>query len=521
MITPRELELPVQDWRRYQEQALIDIVSSSEPVIIVEAPTGAGKSLLAVAAARLIGARQTAIVCHTKQLQAQYKSVFGDLAEVTGRGNHPCLIQNSTAEDAPCTVLGPKSCEVVGKCPYYQQLFRALEAPISLHNYAYWMNVNDRLFNDLDLLVLDECHLAEDQLRKSVEIGITPAKVYRATESKLPDYGEDYVKWREWASNTYDSLHDVATANIEWSMLDPEAVREIRAIRSLHDDCALLKDLDEDWIIQEAFPRGVRFVPVWVSKFGQDKIFSKSRKTLLLSATILDAQHFCDGLGIPESEVRFLRIPSTFPKENRPVFLMPTVKVRHGMSDHEKEILVDAIDIILEDHPNEKGLIHTANYELTKFICKTSRHCGRMVTHSTADRTTVLDSFKKDKRPSVLVSPSMTTGTDLPEEQCRFIVVAKLPYPNLGDEQIKRRMKFDAEGNVNPRGQDWYLWLTACTLVQSLGRGMRSPEDKCTSYVLDANVTTFIKRVYKILPGWFKEALKEKTNAKIIAAQFK
>ena len=40
----------------------------------------------------------------------------------------------------------------------------------------------------------------------------------------------------------------------------------------------------------------------------------------MMSATILDSKTFCASLGLAHDEVKFIRIESDFPLQNRPVY---------------------------------------------------------------------------------------------------------------------------------------------------------------------------------------------------------
>ena len=530
-FSPQDLGIPFDRWRPHQAETIIDVVASDKRVVLLEAPTGSGKSAIAYGIHKLGASRKSVIVCHTKQLQEQYLSMPG-VVSVKGRGNFDCLIQPGTADEAPCILAGPRHCEEYAACPYYTQLHKALISPISCHNYSYWLKATQGgLFTPLDLLVCDEAHLLEQQLRSEVAVDLFRPTLKRA-DIDLPDFDQDWGRWKRWAVSVARDLEGEATAQYNFHELGAEEVKRAKAVKTVYERCSVLADLDEDWIIQRGdqlgrgdnpFAKPLKYVfrPVWVSKFGHERIFQHASKIVLMSATILSPEHFCQGLGVDPAEVEYLKVPSTFPAERRPVYLQPVVKVRHGMTDQERRLLVAAVDDVLDRHPDEKGLVHTANYQIAREIAQWTKHKNRIVTHQTQDRMQKLEYFKSSSEPLVLVSPSMTTGVDLPDQLCEFQVIVKLPYPNLGDEQVKRRMKLGPDGNPNPNGQAWYLWETACALVQSTGRGMRSATDSVSTYILDENMTLFKKRVWGILPEWWRAALVERPNVDFIVKQLR
>jgi ATP-dependent DNA helicase DinG len=155
-------------------------------------------------------------------------------------------------------------------------------------------------------------------------------------------------------------------------------------------------------------------------------------------------------------------------------------------------------------HPKEKILVHTVSYALNKVVetyLKKSEHYLRTITyHSAGEKQRAIDRYLYT--PSgILLAPSLDRGIDLPGDDCRVIIVCKVPFPSLGDKQISTRL-------YSKGGQNWYAVKTIRSLVQMTGRGMRSADDYCETYILDSNFVSMILRKNKhLLPAWWKEAL--------------
>ncbi|GIU72843.1 MAG: hypothetical protein KatS3mg003_2322 [Candidatus Nitrosocaldaceae archaeon] len=45
-------------------------------------------------------------------------------------------------------------------------------------------------------------------------------------------------------------------------------------------------------------------------------------------------------------------------------------------------------------------------------------------------------------------------------------------------------------------------------LIQGSGRGVRNDNDYCITYVLDSSARMLVKRRYKYIPKWFRDAMK-------------
>jgi Rad3-related DNA helicase len=204
----------------------------------------------------------------------------------------------------------------------------------------------------------------------------------------------------------------------------------------------------------------------------------------------------------------FFDIPSIFETARYPIRFMPAADMNHDTKEEEFPKMVIALDEILAQHPNVKGLIHCVSYGNLNAILKLSTCHGRFIHHGDSNRQLVLNEFMSSELPLVLLSPSMERGIDLPDDNCRFIVIVKMPFPYLGDPQIKARLY---QGRS---GRSWYNAITARRIVQSTGRGMRSPTDFCESYILDSNFEAFYQKNRSMFPRWWREALILNANDK-------
>ena len=80
------------------------------------------------------------------------------------------------------------------------------------------------------------------------------------------------------------------------------------------------------------------------------------------------------------------------------------------------------------------------------------------------------------------------------------MVVAKVPYPNLGDKQVSSRLH-------SPGGELWYQVQSIRSLVQMTGRGVRHDADYCTTYILDSSFISLWKKWGHLIPKWWSAAI--------------
>lgn len=513
-MTPLELAMfPVTAWQPGQWDLITRIVCSPKKYVILEAPTGTGKSVIALGVARLLEG-QTRILTGTKGLQDQYATMLG-LPTVRGRGNFDCPKEPGTKADAAvCSVGGACDLKITpsgGKrgCPYYDQKTDGQDADVSVLNYQFWLHqVNHAgAFSGPDLLVCDEAHILEEQLRLFASVSFRRSQ-FKLLALDYPRAREDLSKWKRWARRHLESYADEYARRKKARAIPRSKTlrREQAAFMSIYEGARDLLDPrlpDDGWSIRET-PYGAEARPVWITPLVS-RIFTRHvGRVLFMSATILSGELFAHQLGLPLGEVDFIRAPCPFPKSSRPIHYQPVGKVSR---DADLDGLVRAVDTLLDNHPTERGLVHTVSYKIARVIMARSRHQDRLLSHDTSgEKTLALDRFRATPG-AVLVSPSVTTGVDLPYDLLRFQVVCKLAFPDLGDPQIKLRMQSGPDGEPDPLAKRWYQWRTACDLVQAYGRGVRAEDDAAVTYLLDGNWRWFRHSVRDLMPGWFTEAI--------------
>jgi ATP-dependent DNA helicase DinG len=98
----------------------------------------------------------------------------------------------------------------------------------------------------------------------------------------------------------------------------------------------------------------------------------------------------------------------------------------------------------------------------------------------------------------VILSPSFTEGFDFADDMARWQVIAKMPYPYLGDKQVAAKKEADPE---------WYAMRTVMTVIQASGRICRNEKDHGVTYITDADFNHLWERYGYMFPNWWKEAL--------------
>jgi Rad3-related DNA helicase len=269
--------------------------------------------------------------------------------------------------------------------------------------------------------------------------------------------------------------------------------------------------LSENWIVEierikkknkdgSVFEEYYEFTaqPVWAYPYLAEKVWNFYDYVIFMSGTILDKNMFSKMNGIDPSQADYISIESPFPVENRPIYYFSktgkqTFKTKELVWLKQKEVLAK----ILKQHKKDKGIVHTANYEIQGWV---TREFGteRILAHDSTNRADMLQLHYNTDRPTVLVSPSMMTGVDLKDDFSRHQTILKMPYPNLGSKKIKKRM------DTMP---DWYTLKSVQDLIQMYGRSVRSKDDKAKTYILDSCFSDILKWGGKWIPKWIKDAI--------------
>ncbi len=511
--SPAEFGAPEKfdSWRKHQGETLQKAVDSDKRFVGLCLPTGSGKTLIYMMAAKLAGLR-TCVLTSTKALQDQLLEDWaeGGLIDVRGQRNYPCkeLVYGGRrfregtqtwqqrCDSGPCHY--GYSCDYhPSGCHYFDAVREAKRSKLVVTNYAFWMAIHKygEGMEPFDLLILDEAHHAEKELCSFLHIDLKEADI----ESLLGEVAPDTDKQKEWVSWARVQWGKIATELIDLKeaqkiKFDGETAQEIRALKKLQAEILAITDMRGPWIIEKK-GKTFTFDPVWPAPYAESCLFQGVKKVLLVSATIRKTT--CDILGVPLKELDFIEKPSTFPLTRRPLWQVPCIRVNHRSEEHELIHWTRRIDDIIEGRLDRKGIIHTVSYARRKFLMAHTKYKSIMMTHVTENTPQVVQRFKEAKPPVILVSPSVTTGYDFPFEECRYQIIGKIPF------QDNRSLVLQARCKVR---KDYGNYLARQTLVQSYGRGMRAEEDLCEVLCVDDNLKWFIHRHKEFAPKWFLDA---------------
>ncbi|HET7340389.1 MAG TPA: helicase C-terminal domain-containing protein [Methylomirabilota bacterium] len=494
-------------------------------VLLVEAPPGVGKSHLAMTLARWSG--DAYLLTSQKLLQDQYEREFGgELALVKGRDNYVCERYPGAAVPTSrgmCRRARGPACA----CPYVRAKQAAVNAPIFCTNTAYFATLRHWHAEHLRrrrLLVIDEAHNLESQL-----VGVFTARFSHdemrewfgaplprlaAADDYRPVLAEQVERLEGRRQEIVRALEAVRPPTLPDDVfLESPPTREEQTLLEQRDqlDAALarltffLEAEDREWIVRypEAPAAALSLVPLTVAAMARALLAECADVTVLSSAYLGHREILAECFELDPADVRVFTVGSPFALERRPIVYRPVGALSRATAALLLPALFAEVATILAAHPDDKGLIHVASYEMGRRLvhdlaARAPRESQRLLwIDSASGKTPALEHHRASPLPTVLVSPSLREGVDLPDDFLRFQIVTKLPYPDLGDPWTAARRQRD------PR---WYAVETAKALLQAYGRSCRHAEDHGVTYVLDAQFARFVQHYRVLLPEWFLDA---------------
>lgn len=540
-LQPRDLQTKVlklveENWDKYD-------------YFILNCPTGVGKTYIATSIANAI--QNAYIITSTIQLQNQYESSWDTIVNLKGRGNYQCnLNPEFTVDCAPCTASPELIRNCISKkiCAYYNQRDRALASPVMLTNPLYLLySVHCGFASESagtatpqgikrEALIVDEAHNLESHLIQFAESKLNMSELHdkygvkcshlRVTDNITTncelinelhtqlkircDYLKEKLEQEFPHLSNEDGLQSwakgISKKVAEKAAKINKQLYEVDKILQALNICMSSDGSPDDWLMHPNVEENTLTLTPLKANFLFHHYFGKlASKFVFMSATIGSADQFCKEMGIERSKALYIESDTPFKPEKSPVMVFPLLKMGYKDIDKTLPQMVATVDQLLDEHPKERGIIHSATYKIQKeLLLRISlKNRKRLLARDMNDdrkytNQQLLDMHTKSKNYSVLLSPSMMEGIDLYDDLSTFQVLLKFPWASLMDPRVKA--KSEAEPN-------WYANSMWVSVMQASGRSTRHEEDSSVTYILDASFPYFFNTYKANLPKWFKNRI--------------
>lgn len=473
-----------------QVQALLAVEANWDKaeVFVINAPVAAGKSLLATtiakwatsgtASATMDKSSKALIVPPNNMLLQQYLDSNPRMATLWAKDHYQCV---SSREGATCkeigSALGKPCCR---ECPYTKanRLVRAVPwAACNAYTYlAHGLYADTVLFDEAHGLLGMVRDLAAKKLWRRVYGYPASLQSYR-----------DLLRWVGEALEERPGDAKLVTLKADLESGANRYLVERGEDTYFGKPAECLKLLPVDTSKQPPF--------LWPGLGEGGKGKGKVSRVILLSATI--GPKDLEQLGLNRKRVAWIETPSPIDKSRRPCYIESGFDVSARASPEDAMALVTRIAEIAAAHPGQKGVIH-ATYQqartLMGYLPAGVRE--RVLSHDNRNKADIYRQFIESGSESgrILLASGMYEGLDLVGDLARWQVIAKVPWPHLGEPAWKWLSESDPER---------YGWEALKLVVQAYGRVCRGPTDFGETYILDRS---FSRLDLGLAPSWFREA---------------
>ncbi|MEO9319494.1 MAG: ATP-dependent DNA helicase [Nitrososphaera sp.] len=561
---------PLPTIRERQKEVLLGFesaIKSGFKHIFFEAPTGFGKSPVAIALALYMG--NSHICTATKDLQSQYLRDFPFIFDVRGRSNFSCNVKedmglSETCEYGPCVrddgydcsfktrladyrVLGSGTREeavVIDKvaenryredfakksrlvslhwrpCEYYEQKWKGAKASHTVYNYRYFLsdffyagNTQKR-----NLLVFDEAHQLESEVGDFRSFTIH-RNMLRLVKLQMPTSRTDEIEvWLEFCREyreKLDEFADKAARILERSdqrvSMEPyteknviDAVERAKTLGDLLNDIRANKD---NWI---------------VSSLQKD---ASTGELTRVTVTPLDISSYF-GSVLEKASVALFMSATILSKE----YLCKTV----GLApDSVKFIRIPESDFPAINRPIYNQSVAWLNARtigesmpniiraVDQIMNKHKDEKGIIHTTSYTQVEAIANGLSQTNSARLIQTGSKIERDEVLRRHFRSKTPSVLISPSLhqGVDLKDDLSRFQIIVKVpypdltdrkvaalKQRNPSWYMWVTILRLVQSYGRSVRSKEDFAATYILDSSFDYVRRNSGDMFPPWFTEAI--------------
>lgn len=555
----KEVYGPLFSYRPGQKEAVCDILYAwlhNADDIILDAPTGTGKSIIALSVAGVLNRyfhKEGYILISDLSLMEQYDrdltKYFPSWALLKGQQNYTCSQNGLPFPSGVCQLnncktygdIAQKYSECSNTCEYIQLRQRAISSPVLVCTYSFWLlqqnYVKPRLenppFGDRDFIICDEAH----KLQSIVQSHFSPKfgkedftkilAVKNAVDNTSAGDWKEYTDLRNEIFSETDNGKILKLLNKYCGLLSELVLRTDNIRREIaktakdighmgKEDQTILRacnfvdshyetfmeyidiidNIGEYALVKNDSEKDVITFNCLDESYLMTKYFrSNCGKRMYMSATIGDPDAFSHDVAIKDRKF-YLRMPSVFDYTMSPIFFVKEYELSYRKKDYSLPYIIRMIDGVLSMYKDYRGIIQTGSYAFAKTLKEglSKENAKRLILYEdSASKNESLELYKCSNS-RVLVGPSLVEGLSFDDDLCRFQIIMKVPYPSLADKFVSAKMNYDNQ---------WYSNTTAISILQGVGRGVRNMTDWCVTFILDGCFLRLFQMSNKMFPPEF------------------
>jgi ATP-dependent DNA helicase DinG len=262
---------------------------------------------------------------------------------------------------------------------------------------------------------------------------------------------------------------------------------------ALREDVRVLLAADDPAFVHflEVRGRGIalRAAPIDVAALVREKVIGNRTATVLTSATLTVAGAFdyVQGrLGLPSATT--VRLPSEFDFQTQALLYLPA-DMPDPRSPEFNRAAAGVIAEVLERSQGRAFVLFTSYAAMRDVFEQVSPHVPwPLLLQGTAPRSTLLREFRATPNAVLFATASFWQGVDVAGDALSCVIIDRLPFASPGDPLVAARIASIEASGGHPF-HDYQVPLATLTLLQGMGRLIRTKTDRGVLTVLDPRLT--------------------------------
>ena len=552
---------PRDGQRNAVNQILEAFIDERMQNVILNAPTGAGKSIIGAVTAEALTAikggsseaiKSSISLTATNVLAKQYNDTFKKIGEqskyimIKGASNYDCSVlshpdrQENAESCAWYTMVqsGSEFEDVIhqhcNKCEYLDVKKKKNTVRHVTTNYSYFFI--DRMytgkFEDRDLVVWDEAHLLNDLFsehnaiyfsQKRMQnmaqeiadtVQITNLEISKLLLSIADDCGKkgkinekNYEAYLNALTKVYRYAKEQGTIKAERALRSGQMSTYSKLSRFVKKYEGLVCRIDDffkygyDHVFEyKEDEAAVSVKPVFVGTMME--ALQASDRNLFMSAT-LSAEFLTTTLMLDKAKTKFIKLDPTFPKENKEVIFFDPLSLSYTSLQNPDVVkaLRRNVAKIVHKHAvdkGERGIILASSFKLQNEIV------DELKSSKDFSKYKLFAQYQGENLEHILSAFKAYEGGPAVLISPSIFEGVDLPG-DLSRFQIVVKAPFPSLGDkrmkfIMDKYPELYEEITRMKIVQGAGRSVRSINDHATTYILDKNAVrlmTSSKNIWK------------------------